>query len=386
MNKNFDEVLKFAIDFRHNLHKNPELTWDEVDTAKAIRKILDEYNITWKKFAGTGTVAYLAQDKDGEHIALRGDIDALPLQEETKVEYKSQKIKCMHACGHDGHTATLMCAAIWLKQNEDQLINPISLIFQPAEEGGHGAKIMIEEGALDGIDMIYGWHNWPAIKYGQAVCPDGTVMAGNGTFHIDVIGKGGHSSQPELCQDPILAASAITLALQQIVARQISPQDSAVVSVTSIDGISDLTTIPDLVKVEGSIRAPTDDIKRTIFEKIDEITKATAKAYNVDVDIELRDRYGATINHAKQALNMREELEKELGENWKSDIPTPIMASEDYSYYLNKIPGCFALVGSDDGVDKHQKPCHNVHYDFNDKLIKPVSKVMMRLAGYVGKF
>lgn len=382
MFKNFDELIEYVIQFRHNLHKNPELKWEEIDTATSIRSILDQYNIRYKTYANTGTVAFLGEDKKGPNIGLRGDIDALMLEEKTDVEYKSQRSQCMHACGHDGHTATLMAAVLWLKQNEEQLANKVSFIFQPAEEGGHGAKKMIEEGCLDGIDMIYGWHNWPAIKFGQAVCPGGTVMAGNGTFHIDLKGKGGHSSQPELCQDPILAASAITMALQQIISRQVSPQDSAVVSVTSIDGRSDLTTIPDSVKVEGSIRVPTDRLKEFVFQQIEEIVISTAKAYNVEVDVELRDRYGATINHALQAKNMREALQKELGENWKSDIPTPIMASEDYSYYLNAIPGAFALIGSDDGVEKHSKPCHNVYYDFNDKLIKPVSKTLMRLAGY----
>jgi hippurate hydrolase len=241
----------------------------------------------------------------------------------------------MHACGHDGHTATLIAASIWLKQNEDKLPNPVALLFQPAEEGGHGAKKMIDEGCLVGIDMIYGWHNWPAIKFGQAVCPDGTVMAGNGTFHIKIVGKGGHSSQPELCSDPILAASAITLNLQQIISRKVSPQDSAVVSVTSINGKSDVTSIPHSVLLEGSIRVPNDELKKFVFEQIETITKSTADSYGVKVEIELRDRYGATINHNLQASIMREKLQKTLGENWKSDLPTPIMASEDFSYYLN---------------------------------------------------
>lgn len=386
MLKKFEEVVNFAIDFRHNLHKHPELKWEETNTAKSIRDILDEYDIPYKTYANTGTCGLLAQDKKGPHIAIRGDIDALALVEKTDVPYKSTKEQCMHACGHDGHTATLMTAAIWLKQNEHLLENPVTLLFQPAEEGGHGAKKMIEEGCLDGVDMIFGWHNWPAIKFGQAVCPDGTVMAGNGTFHIDIKGKGGHSSQPELCHDPVIAASAMTLNLQQIISRQVSPQDSAVVSVTSIDGKSDLTTIPDFVKLEGSIRVPTDELKSFVFNKIDEIVKATAKTYNVEVDVELRDRYGATINHKTQAGMVREELKNQLGKNWESNIPTPIMASEDFSYYLNTIPGAFALIGSDDGVEKHQKACHNVHYDFNDKLISPVSKTLMRLAGYKGEF
>lgn len=382
MYKNFDDVVNFAINFRHELHKNPELTWEETNTAKAIREILDNHNITYKTYANTGTVAIFAQDKKGLHIALRGDIDALPLEEKTDVEYKSTKPKCMHACGHDGHTATLMAVAIWLKQNEKKLQNPVSLIFQPAEEGGHGAKKMLEEGALKNVDMIFGWHNWPAIKFGQAICPEGTVMAGNGTFHITLKGQGGHSSQPELCRDPVLAASALTIALQQIVSRQVAPQDAVVVSVTSIDAPSGVTVIPDTAKVEGSIRVPNLKLKEKVFKQIEIISQNIATTYNVDIDVELRDRYNATINHKEASSKVRKVLKETLGEQWQSDIATPIMASEDFSYYLNDIPGAFALIGSDDGEEKHQKACHNVYYDFNDKLIKPVSITLMKLANF----
>lgn len=135
MFKDFDEVIEFATNFRHNLHKNPELKWEETNTAKSIRDVLKEYDIPYKTYANTGTVGLLAQDKSGSHIALRGDIDALALEEKTDVEYKSTKPQCMHACGHDGHTATLICVALWLKQNEQMLSNPVSLVFQPAEEG-----------------------------------------------------------------------------------------------------------------------------------------------------------------------------------------------------------------------------------------------------------
>ncbi|RXJ86674.1 N(2)-acetyl-L-2,4-diaminobutanoate deacetylase DoeB2 [Arcobacter sp. CECT 8985] len=382
MYKNFDEVVEFATNFRHNLHKNPELTWDEINTAKKIREILSKHNISYKTYANTGTVGLLGENKKGVHIALRGDIDALPLEEKTDVKYKSTKPKCMHACGHDGHTATLIATAIWLKQNEDKLTNPISLIFQPAEEGGHGSKKMIEEGCLEGVDMIFGWHNWPAIEYGKAVCPDGTVMAGNATFHITLKGLGGHSSQPELCKDPVLAASALTMALQQIVSRQISPQEAVVLSVTSIDAISGVTVIPDKAKIEGSIRVPKIELKQKVFKQIKEISQSIATAYNVDVEVELKERYNPTINHKEPASRFREVLKDTLGENWQSSIATPIMASEDFSYYLNTIPGAFALIGSNDGEEKHQKPCHNVYYDFNDKLIKPVSISLMKLANF----
>ena len=379
-NLEFLEIIKYAKEFRRELHSNPELTWQEVDTAKAIRAVLKSHYIPYKEYASTGTVATLAPNAKGEHIALRGDIDALEIEEKTNLAYSSKKISCMHACGHDGHTATLIAASIWLKQNEDKLPGPVSLVFQPAEEGGHGAKKMIEEGALDDVDFIYGWHNWPAIKFGQAVCPDGVVMAGNGTFHIDIKGVGGHSSQPEISRDPVLAASAITMALQQIVSRRIAPQKAGVVSVTSIDARSGLTTIPQAAKIEGSIRIPDLQTRDEVAKSIKEITQNTAKAYGVEVEVEFRNRYSPTTNHEKPASIMREKLKETLGDDYKSDIATPIMASEDFSYYLQKIPGAFALIGSNDGEEKHGKPCHNSHYDFNDELIEPVCRVFAKLA------
>ncbi len=382
----FSEIINYAKEFRRKLHSNPELTWQEVDTAKAIRAALKAHYITYKEYANTGTVATLAPDAKGTHIALRGDIDALEIEEKTNLPYSSNKTNCMHACGHDGHTATLLAAAIWLKQNEDKLPGPVSLVFQPAEEGGHGAKKMLDEGALKDVDFIYGWHNWPAIKFGQAVCPDGVVMAGNGTFHIDIKGVGGHSSQPEISKDPVLAASAITMALQQIVSRRIAPQKAGVVSVTSIDARSGLTTIPQEARIEGSIRIPDLQTRDEVAKSIKEISENTAKAYGVEAIVEFRNRYSPTINHDTAASNMRQKIKETLGDDWKSDIATPIMASEDFSYYLQEIPGAFALIGSNDGEDKHCKPCHNAHYDFNDELIEPVSKVFIKLANLECEF
>jgi hippurate hydrolase len=287
----------------------------------------------------------------------------------------------MHACGHDGHVATLITCALWLKKHEVQLPGPVSLLFQPAEEGGHGAKAMIAEGALEGVDRIYGWHNWPAIPFGHATCPDGIVMAVNGTFHIQLHGKGGHSSQPELCRDPVLAASALNLALQQIVSRRIPPQRVAVLSVTSIIASGGLTTIPDLARMHGSIRVEDDPMRDNMAQWIEEIAHQVAGAYGVRAEVEFRRRYNATINDPHCARQMREVLKAELGEGWKSEHLVPVMASEDFSYYLERIPGAYALVGSDDGVASHSIPCHNSCYDFNDRLIKPVSRCLMRLAG-----
>jgi amidohydrolase len=185
----WSDITGAAVRVRRALHRRPELTWNEVETAAAIRHELSRAGIQWRACADTGTVATLAGNAPGRHIALRGDMDALPIAETSGAEWTSEVHGCMHACGHDGHTATLLAAAWWLKQHESTLPGPVTLLFQPAEEGGHGAKKMIEDGAFDGVDAIFGWHNWPAIPFGKAVCPDGPVMAANGTFSITVTAK-----------------------------------------------------------------------------------------------------------------------------------------------------------------------------------------------------
>lgn len=378
----WDQHIQQAISLRRELHKQPELTWQEVATAERIRQELTALNIPWEACAKHGTLGRLAMHKSGPHVALRGDMDALPMDEKSGMPWSSQNPGCMHACGHDGHTATLMAAAYWLKAHEDQLPGPVTLLFQPAEEGGHGALRMIEEGALKGIDVIYGWHNWPAIPFGQAVCPDGPVMAGNGTFRLTVTGQGGHSSQPEACHDPVLAASAIVVALQQIVSRRLPPQDATVLSVTSVDARSSPTVIPDTAVIEGGFRIAQPATRKVLSELIEEISTATARTYGTQCQVEIFPRYDATINHPEPAANFRQQLLSEFGERVLSlTTSLPIMASEDFSYYLKEIPGAFALIGSDDGQLQHGRPCHNAQYDFNDALISRVTRVFSRLAG-----
>jgi hippurate hydrolase len=381
MNERWQSIIADAVAFRHTLHRHPELTWQEADTAGRIRRQLDELDIPWRTCARYGTVASLAPGAGGEHVALRGDIDALPIDEAADVPYRSEAPGCMHACGHDGHTAALWAAAAWLKVHEDQLPGPVSLLFQPAEEGGHGARHMIEDGALEGVDIIYGWHNWPMIPFGQAVCPDGPVMAGNGTFHIELRGRGGHASQPEYCRDPVLAAAAVTLNLQQIVSRRLAPQSSAVVSVSSIEAPSQPTITPERVQMAGSIRLAQPQLREQINQLIIQTARDTARTYGVEAEVTVKSRYDATVNHPDAAARYRQALEDEFGENWRMQkLALPIMASEDFSYYLNKIPGAFALIGMAREND-FRDSCHSPHYRFNDELLAPVVRLFARLAG-----
>lgn len=378
----WQQAIETAQQLRHDLHANPELGWQEKRTADLIRQQLSELNIPWQACAELGTLARLnPRSSAAPHIALRADMDALPISEQTGKAWTSQVEGRMHACGHDGHTATLLATARWLKSVESQLPGPVTLLFQPAEEGGHGAKKMIEDGALAGIDEIYGWHNWPAIAFGKLVCPDELVMCGNGIFTITLSGEGGHASQPESCRDPVLAASAVTLALQQIVSRRLAPQQTAVVSVTSIDAPSGPTIIPSEAVLGGSIRVPDQVTREQINRLIIDISTQTAAAYGVSCDVQITPRYQATINHPEKAQFLRRQWLTDYGsEGLDQALLLPVMASEDFSYYLHEIPGAFALIGADDGPE-HQAVCHSPYYDFNDRLIPLVTRLYARLVG-----
>ena len=381
LHQQWQDTLSFTETLRRQLHAHPELTWQEEQTAQRVRETLSELGFEWRPCARYGTLVTLNKDASGKHIALRADMDALPIEEQSGASWTSENPGVMHACGHDGHTAALLGTARWLKLHEDQLSHPVTLLFQPAEEGGHGAREMIADGALKGIDEIYGWHNWPAIPFGKLLCPAGTVMAGNGTFAITLTGKGGHASQPDQCRDPVLAAAALTMNLQQVIARRLPPQSSAVLSVTSIEAPSGLTVIPEIAKLSGSIRISDMADKEVIESLIVQISEDTARTYGVESEVTLHPRYQPTVNHAAQAENARRCWQRVAGDDaLDQDSALPIMASEDFSYYLREIPGAFALIGADDGPD-NQHPCHSAFYDFNDRLLSQVIRWYSELVG-----
>ncbi|HET19958.1 MAG TPA: amidohydrolase, partial [Chromatiales bacterium] len=315
----WNDIADQAAVFRRRLHQAPELTWQEHATAASIRDELDHLGIPWRPCATTGTVARLAPDATGRHIALRADIDALPIDEISGKDWSSGTPGIMHACGHDGHTATLLAAARWLKTCEDHLPGPVTLLFQPAEEGGHGAREMIADGALEGVDWVFGWHNWPAIPFGQAVCPDGAVMGANGIFEIHLEGSGGHASQPEICRDPVLAGSALVQSIQQIVSRRVAPQAAAVVSVTTFEAGGAITAIPDTARLAGSVRVGSTEERDAVAEHLEQIARDTAAAYGVEARVTFTPRYHATVNHPEAAAHYRGALARVLGTHWRDD-------------------------------------------------------------------
>ena len=370
-----------ATALRHDLHRRPELRYEEEETAARVRAALTELGIEHRACAGTGTVARLAPRAPGRNVALRADLDAMPIEETSGAAWSSQHPGVMHACGHDGHTAALLLAARWLAAHEHELPGPVTLLFQPAEEGGHGAKAMIDDGALEGVDAVFGWHNWPAIPAGHAACPNGPVMSANGTFRVELTGAGGHASQPEATRDPVLAVAAVALALQQVVSRRLPPHRAAVLAITWIDADGADTVTPETAALGGSIRVPDTAARDEMFALIERIAVGTAAAYGVDAVTTTTRRYDATVNHPGPAAELRAALTEELGPGADEiDLPLPVLASEDFSYYLAERPGAFALIGGGDGAG-HDEPCHSPRYDFNDQLLPIAARTLLRVAG-----
>jgi len=365
---NSNEIEYFK-NFRHKLHKIPELAYNEQQTAKEVCRELDKLNIEYKYGLGkTGIVAWVKKGDSNRSIALRADLDALPIVEKTGLEYASKTKGVMHACGHDGHTTMLLAAAKYIKEslNYD---GTVYFIFQPAEEGGAGAKAMIEDGLFEKfkIDRIYGLHNRPTEPFGYFFIKEGGVMSAIDIFTIKVQGKSAHSSQPHNAINPILIASHIILALKNISSQSLNPTSSHVISIAKIAGGTTFNIIPQECEIMGSIRVLDKESQNIIKTKIHEISKGIAKGLGGDVEIIYEHKYPITTNsNIEYALKAIENTVDE-----KSIVTTfnPSMGSEDFSFFLERVPGAYVWLGSTK-KGKEIIPLHSQDYDFEDDLIE----------------
>lgn len=335
------EFLKKLIDDRHFLHMNPELSGEEIATAEFIKEKLKEYNI---KIIETnlknGVVAEIGQ---GDRVvALRADIDALPIEEESGVVYHSKVKGKMHACGHDFHTISLIGAAILLKENEDELKGRVRLIFQPEEEINSGAVKMIEENVLEGVSCIIGFHNKPDIPVSFIGIKEGPLMAGVEQFEVEIRGVGTHAAAPHNGNDPIVTASQIITGLQSIVSRHISPLETAVVSVTKIEAGKTWNIIPDRVKLEGTIRTFSEKVREETKKLFEQIIKNYSAAVNQEAEIKWISDGSPVDNNEKMA----EILKKEISKFAKVIAPEIMMGGDDFARYQEKVPGLYAFIGT----------------------------------------
>lgn len=365
MAANLEQLTEMLISIRRTLHEQPELSYEEFETTKAIKHWLEEKNITIiNSSLETGVIAEISGDNSGPIIAIRADIDALPIQEETNLPYASKIHGIMHACGHDFHTAAIIGAAYLLKEKESSLNGTVRFIFQPAEESSNGACKVIEAGHLHGVQAIFGMHNKPDLPVGTIGIKDGPLMAGVDRFEIEIHGVGTHAAVPDAGVDPIVASSQIVMALQTIVSRNISSSHNAVVSVTNIHSGNTWNVIPEKATLEGTVRTFQTETREKIPALMKRIIQGVSDALGVKT--EFRFYAGPPAVHNDTSLT---NLSTQVAEKMKLNIisPTPSMAGEDFSFYQQEIPGSFVFIGTS-GTHEWHHPAFTV-----DERALPIS-------------
>jgi len=359
------EYKQYVIDLRREFHSNPELSLKEFETSKRVKEELKKMGVPFTSVAGTGVVGTIEGIKPGKVVALRADMDALEIQELNDVSYKSKKDGLMHGCGHDGHTAMLLGAAKILTQMKDQINGTVKLFFQPAEETAEGAQQMIEEGVLEGVDGVFGIHLWSDVPCGKVSVEAGPRMAATDIFTIKVKGKGGHGSMPHQGIDAVVVASAIVMNLQSIVSREISPMDSAVVSVGALHSGTRFNVIaPDAV-LHGTSRCFDPSIRKKFPKIIERIAKNTAASYRAEATLEYIFGTPPVINDSKCSEIATNSVKKLLGDEGVGELEK-ITGGEDFAKFMEKVPGALALVGIRNEKKQADYPHHHPRFNMDE--------------------
>jgi hippurate hydrolase len=372
---------------RRDLHAHPELCFQEVRTADVVAAKLSEWGIPIHRGLGTtGVVGIVKAGSSDRAIVLRADMDALPMQEFNTFAHASQHPGKMHACGHDGHTAMLLAAAHYFSNNRN-FDGTVYLVFQPAEEGGGGAREMIKEGLFEKfpVQAVFGMHNWPGASVGKFAVSAGPVMASSNEFKITVRGKGGHAALPHNAIDPVPVACQMVQAFQTIISRNKKPVDAGVISVTMIRAGEATNVIPDSCELQGTVRTFTIEVLDMIEKRMREVAQHTAAAFGAQCEFEFVRNYPPTINAAHEADFARGVMASIVGASNVGE-QEPTMGAEDFSYMLQAKPGCYSFIANGDGAHREMGhgggPCmlHNPSYDFNDDLIPLGATYWARLA------
>ena len=340
-------ISDWIINIRRELHEHPELMYEEFKTSELIRRELDKLDIPYKHpIAETGVLASIGNG-NGPCVALRADMDALPIHEETDVPFRSKIDGKMHACGHDCHVSMLLGAAKLLKEKENKINGTVKLLFQPAEEGGAGGKLMREEGALKdpAVERIFGLHVWPQMPSGQIGSREGTFLAATSSLSLTVKGVGGHAAVPQLTKDPVLTSARIITNLQSIISRELDPLDSGVVSITVINGGNASNVIPSDVNVKGTLRSLTMEGLKELQKRVKEIAEGIAQTHGCEAIVEyVGNDYPPTVNDSDMWRFAKKIGIELLGNENVSDLDA-VMGGEDFAYYTEKVKGCFVVLG-----------------------------------------
>lgn len=358
-------------EIRRDIHKHPELGFEEERTQRLIRGWLTQLGYQPRDCARTGLVADLRPDLHGRTttIALRTDIDCLPMSERTELPWRSVHDGRAHKCGHDGHTAIMLGTAAVLARYRDRVQGNVRLVFQPAEEGvdGGGAKVMLAEGALEGVEEAYALHNWPGFARGELRIVPGPIMAEVHTFEISIRGRGGHASQPQVCRDPIVAGAALVSALQTVVSRGFGAEGGAVLSICTFQAGEASNVIPEVARMTGTLRSFSPVTTERALARVREIAKGIGAGFGVEVDFALETGYPALVNDARCVEAVQRVAGGIAGLRCSGDS-LPMAASEDFAYFAAEVPSAYFFLGA--GRDGQDTPgCHHPDFDFEDELI-----------------
>jgi len=358
--------------WRRKLHQNPELGFKEHQTATFITQKLTEWGIPHETgIAQTGIVAMIPGDKPGKVLGIRADMDALPIQEENDVPYRSQNDGVMHACGHDGHTAIALGTAYYLWQQRDRLAGTVKIIFQPAEEGPGGAKPMIEAGVLQNpaVDAMIGLHLWNNLPVGTLGVRSGPLMAAVECFRCTLLGKGGHGAMPHQTTDAVLVGSQVVNALQTVVARNVDPLDSAVVTVGTFHAGTALNVIADTAHISGTVRYFNPKLEGFIQQRIEAIIAGVCASHGASYDLDYWQLYPATVNDGEMAA-LVQSVASEVIETPLGVVPEcQTMGGEDMSFFLREVPGCYFFLGAANGAKQLDFPHHHPRFDFDESVL-----------------
>lgn len=369
--------VKRLTEFRRDLHRHPELKFNEFRTSEKIAEFLTALDIPFKRgLATTGIVASIYghghnADNPGPALGIRADIDALPMEEANNLDYASQHKGCMHACGHDGHTAMLLGAAELLSADR-RFDGTVHLIFQPGEEGGAGARVMMDEGLfrLFPCQAVFALHNWPALPQGHMGTKVGPIMASGITFEIIIRGKGGHAALPHSTIDPVPVACAIVTQLQSLVSRRMDPLDAAVLTIGKIEAGTSPNIIPSEARIYGTCRTLTDESQSLILEGVKRLSHHTAEAHCAQAEVIIKPGgYPNTSNHSKEARFMASIMRDTVGEQRANSDVRPAMTAEDFGFMLQNVPGAYGWIGNGNDADSGGD-LHSTTYDFNDKNLE----------------
>lgn len=377
------DMAKEMVEVRHQMHAHPELAFEEHATSDMVAARLKEWGYeVHRGLAGTGVVGTLKRGTGKMRLGIRADMDALPIQETTGLPYASQLPGKMHACGHDGHTAILLAAARSIAQ-DPQFDGTLNLIFQPAEEGLGGGRVMVEQGLfkLFPCDAIFALHNMPGMPEGQFGFRAGAFMPSSDTVNITVRGKGGHGSAPHLSADPVVAAAHIVVALQTVVSRNVDPREMAVISVGAIHGGEAANVIPQNVTMRLTVRAFNPEIRAMLKQRITDLVQSQAQTMGVQADVDYDWRYPSLINDEASTAFAKQVALDWLGDKGVMPNLAPLTGSEDFSFMLQECPGCYLIVGNGQGEHHHTGGCmvHNPGYDFNDAILPIAASYWVKL-------